>query len=696
MTIQLNKDQTSALTAIQDFLKDDTIDAFILRGGAGTGKTTLIGKLVEELARMHLSPALLAPTGRAARILGNRVKQLTGREIVGGTIHSCIYVLDQVEVNEEASDTNDPGIRMLFPLRDDEPTMSLIVIDESSMLGDRKTQGDFVQFGTGRLLRDVVTFARLKRTGRKRDHIVKILFVGDPAQLPPVGEDFSPALSADYLASEYGIATSEFDLGLVMRQAEGSAILEQATEVRNAIFAGRFNSFSLAANGSDITELEEKQALDLVKHSLEAKASTVVVVHSNATALDYNQSIRERLWGNAKLPIQPRDTLLINRNSHLYGLANGDLVKVLQVDPDPEIVSVPVRGSAPVELRFRSADVAFRDYDGSVIKKRCFLLENLLQSPNREISPLEQRALLVHFRKRHPSLHSKSKEFRKLIKNDPYFNALQVKYGYALTCHKAQGGEWETVVVDFSQGGGVRNAAFFRWAYTAITRAAKNLVVVQPPEFDVIDPGMWGETISSEPAGNASEKQDPMADIDWHRLSFSASIAPLMPIHQRLRTSWESKGIRIDQLQHLQYCERYTVARDEARAVVQYYYNGKNRMGRFESMLGHAYDPKLADDAILAFQEIEAREPAEQPDQFILDFLKRLDTAIGNSGIQRVGYKAMPYRLRVGFSDDHRKGDIDFTYDGKLTWTKAQEVGGPGASGGLYDDIQQMMSVGGR
>lgn len=207
---------------------------------------------------------------------------------------------------------------------------------------------------------------------------------------------------------------------------------------------------------------------------------------------------------------------------------------------------------------------------------------------------------------------------------------------------------------------------------------------------------MWGETISSEPAGNASEKQDPMADIDWHRLSFSASIAPLMPIHQRLRTSWESKGIRIDQLQHLQYCERYTVARDEARAVVQYYYNGKNRMGRFESMLGHAYDPKLADDAILAFQEIEAREPAEQPDQFILDFLKRLDTAIGNSGIQRVGYKAMPYRLRVGFSDDHRKGDIDFTYDGKLTWTKAQEVGGPGASGGLYDDIQQMMSVGGR
>ena len=693
MTIQLNKAQEAALSAIQGFLGDDSIDAFILRGGAGTGKTTLIARLAAELARMHLSTALLAPTGRAARILGNKVRQLTGQEIAGRTVHSCIYVLDRVEVNDTASDTNDPGIRLLFPLRDDEPTMSLIVIDESSMLGDREANGDFLQYGSGRLLKDVVTFARLKRTGREHDHLVKILFVGDPAQLPPVGEDFSAALSAEYLASEYDIATSEFDLDLVMRQAEGSGILERATEVRNAIFAGRFNSFSVAANGSDITEVEARQALDLIERSLEANASAVVVVHSNAAALEYNQIIRERLWGDAKLPVQPRDTLLVNRNSHRYGLANGDLVKVLQVDPEPEIVLVPVRGSNPVELRFRSAEVDFRDFDGSVVRKQCFLLENLLQSPNREISPLEQRALLVHFRKRHQNLHSKSKEFRKLIKDDLYFNALQVKYGYALTCHKAQGGEWDTVVVDFSHVGGVRNAAFFRWAYTAITRAAKKLVVVQPPEFDVLDSGMWGGALDSELVANASETQDPTADPDWSRLSFSASIAPLMPIHQKLRANWDSKGISIDRLQHLQYCERYTVARGEARAVVQYYYNGNHRLGRFGRLPGHACDSNLAEEAVSAFQDLVAGGSSEQPDQFILEFLERLDIALDNSGIQRVGYKAMPYRLRVGFSDTNRTGDIDFTYDGKFTWTKAQEVGGPGATSGLYDEIRRLMTV---
>ena len=381
MTIELNKDQVAALAALQAFLADDNLDAFILRGGAGTGKTTLIGKLVEELNNMNVSCALLAPTGRAARILGNKVRQLTGKEVGGATIHSCIYVLDRVEVNDEASDTNDPGIRMVFPLRVDEPTTSLFIIDESSMLGDKKAHGDFIQFGSGRLLKDVVTFSRINRTGRENDRLAKVLFVGDPAQLPPIGEDFSPALSAEYLTSEYGLTTSVFDLNLVMRQAEGSTILERATEIRHAISDERFNSFSLAADGSDIIEVEEVQALNLIERSLRDKSSSVVIVQSNAAALEYNRSIRERLWGDASLPVQSNDTLLVNRNSASTGLRNGDLVKVVQVDPDPETVTVPVKGSGSIELRFRSAEVAFREYDGSVVRLRCFLLENLLQSP---------------------------------------------------------------------------------------------------------------------------------------------------------------------------------------------------------------------------------------------------------------------------------------------------------------------------
>ena len=127
--------------------------------------------------------------------------------------------------------------------------------------------------------------------------------------------------------------------------------------------------------------------------------------------------------------------------------------------------------------------VACRDGDGSIIVCECFVLENLLYSPHRELSPLERRALLVHFRKRHPDLHPESAEFRRAIVSDPYFDALQVKYGYAMTCHKAQGGEWNTVIIDFSANAGNRNASFFRWAYTAITRATKKLLVINPPDF---------------------------------------------------------------------------------------------------------------------------------------------------------------------------------------------------------------------
>ena len=158
--------------------------------------------------------------------------------------------------------------------------------------------------------------------------------------------------------------------------------------------------------------MEQVQGLDLIEHDLKSKYSSVVVVQSNAAALKYNRSIRERLWGDANMPVQVRDTLLVNRNCAVTKLRNGDLVIVLEVDPDTEMVTVPRKGSSAVTLNFRSATVAYREYDGTVVKNRCFVLENLLQSPNRELSALEQRALLVHFRNRHPRLHVKSDEFR--------------------------------------------------------------------------------------------------------------------------------------------------------------------------------------------------------------------------------------------------------------------------------------------
>lgn len=694
MEIQLSEEQSAALDAIKTFLLDDSQDAFILRGSAGTGKTTLIAKLVETLEEMNLSCSLLAPTGRAARILGNKIKQITGNsEYEGSTIHRAIYTLTHLEVNEGAETANDPGVRMIFPLKEEEPTVSLFVVDESSMVGDKESHGDFMQFGSGRLLLDIVTFARMSRPGRTRDHLTKLLFVGDPAQLPPVGEKASPALSDAYLSEQFKLKVSSFDLKSVMRQAQGSAILDRATELRDALLVERFNKFSLQPNGKDIELVDARRAVDLIVHGLQAKTSNVAVVHSNATALDYNRNIRARRWGNASLPIQVGETLLINKNSTTHLLSNGDLVKVIEVGADAQCVPVHLKGGHHVELWFRNVTVAFRDADGSVIRTNCLVLENLLDSPHRELTPLEQRALLVDFRNRHPDLHPKSAEFRKVIRDDPYFNALQVKYGYAMTCHKAQGGEWDTVIVDFESSSGSRNASFFRWAYTAITRAAKRLVIVNPPNFtpagDIAWSGQSGTPVMYEPTGLQELKADP----DWDRFSFTSAIAPLMKVHQQLRLVWGAQGIEIEQLQHLQYCERYTLLRNGKRATVQYYYNGKLQVGRSGSVPGVLSDRQLAEDALTSFGALAAKSSTEQPSQFIQEFLDGLDAVIARSGIQRIGQRFMPYRLRVSFADACRKGEIDFTYDGTFTWTSAQEVGGPGTSHGLYEEVQRLMTA---
>lgn len=693
MDIQLNPEQKVALDAIMEFLLDDSLDVFVLRGSAGTGKTTLVAKLVSALEEMKLSCTLLAPTGRAARILGNKIRQITGmNRYEGSTIHRSIYTLTRIEVNEEAETANDPGVRMVFPLKEEEPSVSLFVIDESSMVGDKESLGDFVQFGSGRLLKDVVTFTRFRRPGRERDILTKILFVGDPAQLPPVGETSSPALSDEYLQQEFKLRVGSFDLKTVMRQAQGSAILDRATQLRDALMSDCFNTFSLRSNQQEISEVDAPAAMDLIVDSLRNKESSVAVVYSNATALDYNRSIRERIWGDANLHIQVGDTLLVNKNSAIYPMSNGDLVKVTKVGKDAQRVPVSLKGGHSVELWYRDVCVATRGGDGSIIQTSCKVLENLLHSPHRELTPLEQRALLVDFRTRYPELHPKSAEFRNVIRTDPYFNALQVKYGYAMTCHKAQGGEWNTVIVDFASSVSARNASFYRWAYTAITRASNKLIVVNPPNFTAVSSMSWEQPTATAITSSHSGLEDLLADPDWQRLSFSAATAPLMTTHQQLRLLWQANGIAIEQLQHLQYCERYTLERAGKRASINYYYDKKYRVGSAGVVPNAMSDTQLANDALTTLQSLASTQGVEQLSSFIQAFLDRLDAALSDSGIRRAGCKSMPYRLRVSFVDGHRRCEVDFTYDGSATWTSAQEVNGSGNSGqGLYDEVQRLL-----
>lgn len=702
--IDLNSQQLAALSKIQAFLHNEKLDVFILRGSAGTGKTTLIAKLVQHLEEIKYSYAVLAPTGRAARIIGAKIKQTTGLHIDGSTVHRVLYQLDDIMSNDsEVLSESDPALRFYYPLKTDESAANLLIIDESSMIGDKENLADFIQFGSGRLLKDIIEFCRMARLNRPNDHLTKILFVGDAAQLPPVGEDFSPALSEQYLLQTYNIKSEFFDLTQVMRQAADSKILDEATKIRNSIINEKFNNFDLSINNQDIFSYSQDRSLDWIVESLKERKSSIAITYSNAAALGYNRSIRENLYGSADCAMQVGDILLVNKNASLHGLSNGDLVKVLEVGSgEVRTITLKVKNESNgqitnqlVNLSFREATVAYRSIIGN-IQVSCFILENLLNSPNRDLSPLEIRALYVDFLIRNPEAKKSSERKKELLKKDPYFNALQVKYGYAVTCHKAQGGEWQSVLVDFYGFKGIQNKGFFQWAYTAITRATESLIVLNQPKFTALSTINWGcfannlevgqnETVLNSPTQDSSK-------IDKFGESCPNTVIPkpLETVHSALVESWHKMGFVVVHLEHLQYCERYTLLCKDRNIQVQYYYNAKFQISRYEIVANQQIEKVLAERILSAFDNISTLRK-NNDGQFIEDFLQMLDLILDNSPIKKVSFRVMPYRLRILFSDNSRQGEIDFNFNGKQNWTTVQEVGGIGATKGLFQEIAKLM-----
>ncbi len=249
---------------------------------------------------------------------------------------------------------------------------------------------------------------------------------------------------------------------------------------------------------------------------------------------------------------------------------------------------------------------------------------------------------MVDFRQRSPRLKPRTAEFRMALLTDSYFNALQVKYGYALTCHKAQGGEWDTAVVQFGDGRGTRNEEFYRWVYTAITRAKTRLVTIDAPKFDAYSRMDWGgaaptASTSAMPSPSASivcppPGDDLRADTDWARFSFGEGDEALFSYHQRLRDAWAGLGIEVDRLDHLQYCERYRLKRDGNRAGVQYWYKGDRRVSRVESVPELVGDPELTESALAEMRKILVDHSGQSCDpqrsDFVHAFRERVESAL--------------------------------------------------------------------
>lgn len=426
---------------------DKTRCALLLKGYAGTGKTTAVSVLVSVVEELGMRYVLLAPTGRAARVLANYSNRNAG------TIHRHIYYSRQLRTGE--------GV---FELKENELNDTLFIVDEASMIGHSQSEP------YNDLLDDLISHVY---SGEG----CKLLLIGDTAQLPPVGSDDSPALNLEHLKSAYYLNIAEVELNEVIRQQEGSGILRNATGIRQLITANKTELPLLSASNYKDIERISTDLQDYLENAFAryGKDDLIVITRSNKRANLFNQQIRNRiLWLEEEINAGDRMMVLKNNYFWLKGeeytagfIANGDTLEIKRV----------LRFEDRDRFRFCKAIVRMPDYP-EMPEFETILLCNTIWD-NHASLPLEERQALARLIAEDYSEITDTRQLQKAVKNDPYYNALQVKFSYAITCHKAQGGQWPCVFVD--QGyvtDDMTGKELNRWFYTAFTRAQEHLYLV--------------------------------------------------------------------------------------------------------------------------------------------------------------------------------------------------------------------------
>jgi exodeoxyribonuclease-5 len=442
-------DQSDALKKIADYITGNSNDViFLLTGYAGTGKTSLISSVVKTLDLLRMRSVLLAPTGRAAKVLSS----FTSKQSF--TIHKKIY----------RQKSSKDGIGS-FVLDRNLYKDTYFIVDEASMVSN--SSNDLSFFGSGKLLDDLIEYVY---SGTD----CKLLIAGDTAQLPPVGSVLSPALDPDSLR-EYGFGLISSELKQVVRQSEDSGVLMNATMVRLQIAEHELVHPSLdCKNFKDIIRISGEDLIEEISASYGTCGleGTIIVVNSNKQANRYNQGIRNRIFFREE-EISPGDMVMVVKNNYFLTeeeedigfIANGDIAEVKRIRKYEE------------KFGFRFADMLlkFTDYDLEIESK---VMLDVLQLDTPSLPPEKSRELFQNVLSDYLYIRTRRKQIE-AVRNDRYFNALQVKFSYAVTCHKAQGGQWQRVFID--QGMFNRQEItidYLRWFYTAITRATDRLYLV--------------------------------------------------------------------------------------------------------------------------------------------------------------------------------------------------------------------------
>lgn len=563
----LTTDQQKAVDAIEEFLTAPT-NCFLLKGYAGTGKTFLMEGLVKYFRSVGRNYRLMAPTGRAAMIIGDKTKSTSY------TIHKSIYNLDELVDDEHT-------FRMRYKLNLNEDSVnSVYLIDESSMISDVYSEDEFFIFGSGYLLKDLISFVDFPY---RKD--AKIIFIGDNAQLPPIGMSFSPALQSSYLTEKYNVTTAKCELKQVVRQKEDSGILSIATSLRESLAQGIFNRFEVNTPSPDTSSLSTDEFDEIYFNTVgnSIDENTIVITHSNKQAHEYNTAIRERFFPS-QTEVQAGDVLMITKNNYNYvvDLYNGQFAKVIEASPvaePPKTITFYKKGGekAKATLVFRDVTIEAKDVKGQRFEIRCKVIDNFLKSESPRLSQDEQQALYVDFKNRNKGLKPGTKEFKEALKGDKYFNALQVKYGYAVTCHKAQGGEWKNAFVNLQVYMSILSQGFFRWAYTGITRAKEHLYSIGANQYTPFTEFILHPitSINNIPPGQhhiPPSFYEKDISIEFERPFLKAKY---VEISEKLKEQEVEIAVN-----HLQWMERYTFTRNGQSVTIDLNYGNNGFTGR--------------------------------------------------------------------------------------------------------------------